>query len=234
MSSVRYSTTLLLITLLLPASSAAQEQDACTYRSCAVRMQGNALLAGASGERITSFGFLSGPRLHPWMVVSDSASHYVDIVDHAYVSGQTMSLVGTLMWFGGLLALQGWDGEGQRVVAAGTSAVGMSLFLLGNSRISGARDAMQSAIWWYNASLVPRPGDGALSGERQVPSRPIPMAQDHARAGTVIGAVAGIAGGLAATSGMDHHQTAEGLSITLGLTAVGALIGHHIGKAIGR
>lgn len=126
------------------------------------------------------------------MEVSDSASYYVDVVDRNYVSGKAMTLVGTLMWVGGILAVEGFDRDGQR----------------GRRRRAPHR----------NASTV----------------RPIAIPGNHARAGTVLGSLAGAVGGLAATAGMDSSQTTEGLSITLALTAVGGLIGHEVGEAIDR
>jgi hypothetical protein len=231
---VRYLTALLLITTLSPGMLAGQEQEGCTYYTCALRLRGGDLLAGVEGERITSFGFLSGPQLRPWMEVSDSASYYVDLVGSNYVSGKTMSLVGTLMWVGGVLAVEGLDRDGQRAAGLAVSLTGLTLFLIGNSRVGRAGAAMQSAIWWYNASLVPEAADTALPIEMRSPSRPVAIPGNHARTGTALGSVAGALGGLAATSGMDSSQTGEGLSITLALTAVGALIGHHVGKAIGR
>lgn len=234
MTLARCVAALLLISTLTPGALAAQEQEECTYYTCALRLQGSSLLAGAEGERITSFGFLSGPQLRPWMEVSDSASYYVDLVGRNYVSGQAMSLVGTLMWVGGVLAVEALDRDGQRAAGLGVSLTGLTLFLIGNGRVGRAGQAMQSAIWWYNASLVPQVEDAALPIEGRLPSRPIAIPSNHARTGTALGSVAGALSGLAATSGMDSSQTAAGLSITLALTAVGALIGHHVGKAIER
>ena len=234
MTTVRYVHALMAAAFFLPVHLAAQDQAACTYYACALRLEGGALLSGVEGERITSSGFLVGPQLRPWMEVSDSATHYVDIVGGNYVSGQAMMLAGGVLWVGGLLALQGWDGENQRLAALGAYATGNLLFLFGNNRVARARDAMQSAIWWYNASLVGAPGANAPGPPSATPTKPVPLVGTHSRSVTALGLVAGALGGLAATSGMDSSQTTAGLSITLGLAAVGALIGHHVGRAIPR
>jgi hypothetical protein len=215
--------------LLCPASLMGQGQNPCTYVTCAIRLQGSNLLSGREGRKITSFGFLAGPRLRPWMAVSDSADHYVSIVESDYVSGEALSLAGSLLWVGGLLALQGLDDQDQQLVALGANVTGVALFAFGTARVARARNAMQSAVWWYNAAL-----DNALTADAGRPAPPMAMPGTHARAGAALGSVVGAVGGLAATSGLDHTQTAEGLSITLAFTALGALIGHHIGKAIER
>jgi len=158
------------------------------------------------------------------MEVSDSAAYYVAVVGDNRVSGEVMTLAGSLMWIGGVMALQGLDSDGQQSAALGVSLTGTILFLLGNRRLARAQNAMQSAIWWYNASLVNPLGDGPTGfGTRALPSPPVALASNHARAGTALGSVAGIVGGLAATSGLDSSRTREGLSITHAFTAVGAL-----------
>jgi hypothetical protein len=93
---------------------------------------------------------------------------------------------------------------------------------------------MQSAIWWYNASLANPLAAEPLDGGARVPALPNTIVSTHAPTGTAVGLVAGILGGLAATSGMDSSETVQGLSITIAFTALGALVGHHVGKAIPR
>ena len=201
----------------------------CTYAACAIRLQGSDVLSGQEGRKITSYGFLAGPQLRPWMAVSDSAERYVTIVEDNYVSGTALSLAGSLLLIGGALAVQGLDDRGQQQVAFAVSIGGLVVLGSGTSRLGRAQNAMNSAVWWYNASLSsPAAGDG------QRLSPPVPIRGTHARAGTALGSLVGVVGGLAATSGLDHTQTAEGVSITLAIAALGGLIGHQIGERIER
>lgn len=83
----------------VPRTAAAQAETTfvtrCTYAACALRMSGNAVLAGREGRKIASFGLFSAARLRPWIQVSDSATDYTEIIEHDYVSGEVPTRSGT-------------------------------------------------------------------------------------------------------------------------------------------
>lgn len=203
----------------------------CTYDSCALRMKGSTLLAGRDGLEVTSFGFLSAPKLRPWIEVSDSAASYALIVEHDYVSGQALTLSGILLALGGLVAIQGWNESSARWIGVGATAASLPMFLIGGRKVRRARDAMGSAIWWYNCTLADasdRPGSGIS------PPAPLVPFEHRGRAGLALGSVAGLSVGLAVSSRHDSSETVEGLTETIAFTAVGAFLGQLIGKGISR
>lgn len=201
----------------------------CTYATCALRMSGRSILAGAEGRKVGSFGFLSAPQLRPWVATSDSASHYLRIVEENYVTGGVLTFSGVILSALGIIAAGGWEGSDKEWIGVGAAVTGLSLSIIGGGRTSRARDAMQSAIWWYNGDLVDSAGP---DGERIVPFVAAP--QHRGRAGVVIGSVVGLAAGMAVSSRDSSTETAEGLATTLLVGGAGGLIGWRVGLGLSR
>jgi len=230
-------TTLLIVFVSLPSPAVGQADSVattqCTYASCAFRMRGSTVLAGLEGQEITSFGFLSAPDLRPWIEVSDSATHYVGIIERDYVSGEALLLSGLLAGLG-LFAMEGWDGSDRGWLALGIGSTGLVLSVVGGRKVNRARNAMNSAIWWYNASLVPSPGSAPIGAGAQSRIAPIRAIQHRGRAGTVLGSLAGLGAGLAVSSRDSSIDWPQGLAETLAFTGAGALIGTLIGRSVTR
>jgi hypothetical protein len=197
-------------------------------------MRGSTVLAGLEGREIASFGFLSAPDLRSWIEVSDSATHYVDIIERDYVSGEALLLSGTLLAGLGLFAIEGWDGSDRGWLALGIGSTGLVLSVVGGRKVNRARNAMNSAIWWYNASLVNSPGSAPIGAGAQSGIAPIRAFQHRGRAGTVLGSLAGLGAGLAVSSRDSSIDWPQGLAETLAFTGAGALIGTLIGRSVTR
>jgi len=206
----------------------------CTYASCALRMSGTSILAGTDGRKVGSFGFLSAPRLGPWIGVSDSASYHFQVVEDNFVSGQVMSLSGLVLSTLGIVATSGWEGSDRGWIGIGVTAVGLGLEIWGGRKTRRAYDAMQSAIWWYNGSLSGDPIPSDAGGGRG-PIVPFGATPEHrGRAGVVLGSALGLAAGLAISSRHPASETAQGLGETLVVGALGGLVGWRIGVHLPR
>lgn len=209
------------------AQAVPRESAPCTYRTCALRMQGSDILAGVQGRKIASFGLLSAPELRPWIEVSDSARHYVERLEGNYVSGQVAGLSGSLLWLAGFVAAGAWEDSDKTWVGVGVSALGLGLSTWGRRRVSRARDAVQSAIWWYNESLA------GMAPGRSIPA-PVHQPQHRGRAGAVLGTAVGIAAGLLVSSRHASDETAQGIAETAAFGAAGGFIGWRIGLQVTR
>jgi hypothetical protein len=125
----------------------------CSYRSCALRIHGNRILAGAEARQVASLGRFQPPRLRPLAEVSDSVSFYLDLVERNYTSGRVLSLVGAFVFATSFFFLQEQDFDGAEPIALGLGVGGVVVQFIGSRRIRTANHALADAIWWYNAEL---------------------------------------------------------------------------------
>lgn len=226
----------ILACVLVPLPGAAQEPaprpDVCTYAACALRVQGNDILAGTEGRKVTSFGFLDAPRLVPWAATSDSAAHYLAIVEDDYVPGRVFSLTGVVLTWAGITAAGAWEGSDKAWVGLAVSVLGLGGVVHGDARQRRARRALHSAIWWYNGSLATDQIPGSVPRDEIAPFLRPPG--DRRRGGLVVGSIVGLGAGLAVSSRHQSEEVAAGLSETLAIGALGGFLGWTIGRNLER
>lgn len=133
------------------AAQAGPVPEACDYAACALRVHGSDLLAGESGEKVAGFGFFSAPDLRELMSVSDSATHYLDVLESNYGSGM---LMGTLGFAAGFIATSVGDVGRNEEVRIGVAVSSLVLIVWGGVRVRRSQSALHSAVWWYNRELV--------------------------------------------------------------------------------
>jgi len=220
--------------LLGPTPTAAQE---CTYAACALRLQGGSIVAGAQPTTVTRLPFWSNPELRPWMVTSDSVENYVDVVEANWKSGNLLSYSGMLVGVVGFALTRPFEAgvtdDTRYWVGLGLMGAGIGLGLRGSSKQQRARDALSTAIWWYNGELEGGPLSSAASDVDVPRPPPPPGPTDYRRRGAVLGGLAGLgAGALVA-----HEASSgglEGAAVTAGLTLFGIIVGRGIGERIPR
>jgi hypothetical protein len=130
----------------------------CAYDQCALRVEGNRILRGASGESVGSLGVFSATNLTGLVsgVLSDSATAHARIFDATYGRGSTLALVGALV-AGAALGVE--HSRRDQRLTGGTSTVfaiavsGMVAGLVGVREVAKAHDALSRAIWWHNREL---------------------------------------------------------------------------------
>jgi hypothetical protein len=94
---VRQRKALALLTSLW-ASTSGQSQaqttaTACTYDTCAIRVEGGRLLRGATSVEVGRLGLWSAPRMTDLLQGSDSARTYATRFDQNYNSGTRLSFL---------------------------------------------------------------------------------------------------------------------------------------------
>jgi hypothetical protein len=116
-------------------------------------MNDDAILAGALGREVASFGLLRPPHVRSLIERSDSSSYHFGIVEESYSSGRIMQLVGGLVFAAGYVLVDANDDDTSAWIALGLGVTGAGLGIIGSRRVSRSRDAMSASIWWYNSSL---------------------------------------------------------------------------------
>lgn len=147
---------LLLLALLLwprPASAQAQAPQACTWDSCALRIQAPSmttpmrLVRGAQDEVVIQLGLMQPP-VAPWVALSDSAVAYARIYDVQFDRGSLISLAGTVIAIGAPIIM---EGTMQKIAFTG---VGIGFSVIGGAITNRANEALSKAIWFYNRELA--------------------------------------------------------------------------------
>jgi hypothetical protein len=156
----------LVVAPLLLGGSSALGQDprivpdsvACTYDTCALRLEGRRVLRGHAGHRVLSLGMWGASPLTPFASLSDSGATYAAEFDRHYTPGARWSTLGALgiAVLGTLLGLRGdlpeiSDREGMMYL--GGIALSLGLFTHGERRVDRAIRALSRAIWWANRDL---------------------------------------------------------------------------------
>jgi hypothetical protein len=203
----------------------------CTYAACALRLRGNTIVAGTEGRAVGSFGFFSPPQLRPWIEVSDSASAYLRLAEASYTSGQVLSLVGMVTVIAGVVVSSTWHDDAGRAGALAAQLGGFTALAIGGRRVGRARDAVQTAIWWYNGALAGSPVAPRTGPRPTVQELRLPASAHGGRNGLILGSLAGLGVGLAVSARHPASETTQGVLETLGIGAVGAFIGWRIGVA---
>ena len=130
----------------------------CSYDQCALRLEGNRILRGASGERVGKLGVFSAANLSALVsaVPSDSALAHARIFDANYGQGSRLLFGGVLT---AVVALtvdrarrdQGLTGGSWAPLAI--ASCGIVIEFVGARKVVRARDAFSRAIWWHNREL---------------------------------------------------------------------------------
>jgi hypothetical protein len=154
---------LLVAALIAPAGTlyaqVSSPSPSCAYDQCALRLEGNRILRGASGERVGKLGVFSATSLSDLVsgVPSDSALVHARIFDANYGRGSTLAFAGTLT---AAVALGVAHSRREQRLTGGTSTVfaiavsGTVIQFVGVRKIVKARDALSRAIWWHNRELA--------------------------------------------------------------------------------
>jgi hypothetical protein len=144
-----------------PASRAVAQQDtACTWDRCALRLQqgllGPRLVRGLEGTKVVGVG-LFPPRLPLFGQRSDSAGvHYL-----AFRSRQSGASTLLLVALGAMVAGNVIAADGHEDTGLGFVVAGFVLSLAGAGLGASAQNELSRAVWWYNRSLaMPDPPRG--------------------------------------------------------------------------
>ncbi|MBW3629889.1 MAG: hypothetical protein KY464_11400 [Gemmatimonadetes bacterium] len=133
----------------------AQTRDtACTYRSCALRVEprgfGASVVRGAEGGSVARVGLWgTRPGLTRLVGRSDSAVAYARQYQRLARPAAAFTLAGPL-----LLAIPAvkWDlGEAARI---GVAVGGTAASLYGSTLVVRAHRALSRSIWWHNEALA--------------------------------------------------------------------------------
>jgi hypothetical protein len=135
-----------------PGAASAQAQPACTWDSCALRVQPptlttpQMLVRGTQGVEVVRLGLLE-PAVAPFVAYSDSAAYHARTYDVLYDRGSIINIAGTVIGIGAPILLRGTM---QKIAFTG---VGIGLTVYGGVLTNKANDALNRAIWWYNRDL---------------------------------------------------------------------------------
>jgi hypothetical protein len=133
--------------------------SSCTYDTCALSLDGTAILRGADRVRVGTLGlFRSTPALPLVQESSDSAITYARKFDARYNRGQTMIWTGGILSAASLAALlnrTSRNGNATTIdlVLGATTAGGLIVEFVGAFQVRRARQALSRAFWWYNRDL---------------------------------------------------------------------------------
>jgi hypothetical protein len=133
--------------------------SSCTYDTCALSLDGTAILRGAGRVRVGTVGmFRSTPALPLVRESSDSAITYARKFDARYNRGQAMIWTGAILSAASLPALlKRMSRTGNRTtpdfVLGLATAGGLVVEFAGAFQVRHARKALARAIWWYNRDL---------------------------------------------------------------------------------
>jgi len=137
-----------------PLHAQAQPQpQACTYDTCALRIQPPSLttplmlVRGSTGEEVLRLGLLE-PSVAPFVALSDSAVAHARVYDLKYDRGSIINMTGTAIAIVAPILLRGTM---QKIAFTGA---GIGLTIYGNTLVNDANDALNRAVWWYNRELA--------------------------------------------------------------------------------
>jgi hypothetical protein len=147
------------VMVLLPAVASAQDAPAtpaaCTYDTCALRVQAPSftsplqIVRGLEGAEVVTLGLLQ-PEVAPFLALSDSAVAHARVYDVQFDRGTLISYAGTAIAIVAPILL---EGTMQKIAFTG---VGIGLSVYGGMLINQANDALNRALWWYNRELAIR------------------------------------------------------------------------------
>lgn len=129
----------------------AQAVGACTYDTCALRVERRAIVGGVEGRVVTPIGyFRTDLGRVPWQ--SDSARRHVRLFARDYTPGRLLYVFGTVAYTAGVFAgYQREEGFTGWPLAAVIGGAGVGVY--GSFRLRRADDALGRAIWWHNREL---------------------------------------------------------------------------------
>ena len=213
-----------LLVLLLGSRSSLSAQDLspCSYELCALRIEGNRILEGRGGTPVGKVGTFYGD-LRILEAGPDSAA----AAAHAFRQNARQAF-----WFrlGGsalVLASVVWGPSGFEslgdAAAFGLYAGGLGLTFHAGSRAREAGAQLARSIWHYNERAAkgmahPNPQDLAL--------RP----SHYGHMGAVLGSLAGLGIGLAATSDLSWEEATTAFLVTGSFGIGGGALGWLIGR----
>jgi hypothetical protein len=132
----------------------AQQDSACTWDRCALRVQhrlfgGPRLVRGINGVKVAGLGWF--PPALPFLAQgSDSAAVHYSAFRARHTSGTVLLLVALGAFFAGsAIAADGDDGTGAAVIIGG-----FTVGLVGAAVTASGQNELSRAVWWYNRSLV--------------------------------------------------------------------------------
>ena len=139
-----------------PAAGPAPVPSACTYASCALRVEkgflSNRLVRGAAGERVSRLGSFGGG-IDLLLTGPDSAAaHARSYVRNSRIGG-TLGLLGTIAY---VVVLVRTDGHRDRDLDDGTEAAAIASFAFGLASVPfnwRAQRSLSRGVWWYNEAL---------------------------------------------------------------------------------
>ena len=139
-------------------AQASVASPSCAYDQCALRVERNRILRGASGERVARLGVFSATSLSDLVsgIPSDSALAHARIFDANSGRGSTLAFVGALT-AGAALGVA--HSRREQRLTGGTLTVfaiafsGVVIEFVGVRKVVKARDALSRAIWWHNREL---------------------------------------------------------------------------------
>lgn len=153
---MRISLSLLVLLLLAapPLRAQAPDTTACTYNTCALRVEpsfwGAGIVRGVEGERVARIGFLgTRPRLSQVVAGSEPAVEQARIYERQVPRGTLLLLAGTALLLVPDLTESRLSDEAQIVSTFG----GVGLTLWGSATLADAQRALSRALWWYNGQL---------------------------------------------------------------------------------
>lgn len=130
----------------------AQPVDQCSYEVCALRIESNRIVRGASGETVTGFGwFGTGPKNIVWK--SDSALHYAGQYQRHNLRSNVLQYSGAALILAGTFALDQNDGPDSRNRALVLLSASTVSTVIGAIEQRQARNRLSRAIWWHNREL---------------------------------------------------------------------------------
>jgi hypothetical protein len=137
--------------LITPALG--QEASACTYDTCALRVEGARILRGAEGTPAGRWGLFQTPDLTYLVQSSERATEHARIFEQTAPTAQWLGLAGAL-----LLVAPRWETD-RNVTSLELGAViaGAGLSIYGTHLQVRAQRALSRAIWWYNRDLPRSP-----------------------------------------------------------------------------
>jgi hypothetical protein len=142
----------ILLLLVTARAGPASAQTACTWDSCALRVQPPTLttplmlVRGSQDQEVVRLGLLE-PAIAPFVALSDSAVAHARIYDVLYDRGSLLNIAGTVVSIGAPILLRG---AMQKIAFTG-AGIGMTVY--GNMLTNQANDSLNRAIWWYNREL---------------------------------------------------------------------------------
>lgn len=149
----RINRTLLLLGLLIPAVSFAQDTTT-TYDANALRVESRfgdlRIVRGVNGPAVASVGTFRKVNLVKLVEPSENAVREARVFEHNQRPGAIAAMLGGII-VGASIAISTRNDPSWGLVSA--EVAGTGLLLYGGVRLNRAYNALSRSIWWYNRDL---------------------------------------------------------------------------------